>query len=400
MARMARTVRDRRSSKHASSPEESPPPPSPPSAGPPARRRRVSTQQTPASASGAASAPPEGDRPQSSHKKAFMDWSAIEEDQPFKINFYDKAPPKKRKRDETAPACLDAPFTAEFNAYYSISPAKWWEDAPKYKRFTIYDETFQVGEYVLVKTEEANLPEGKAETGLSPLADILKGRWVAHVLEVRAGDEQHVYLRVLWMYRPEDLPGGRKPWHGSYELIASNYMQVINAMSVDGRVPVKHWVENYDLDSDPNDPEADELFYRSTVDFLRPSASSYLPVHKHCKCDTPANPDNLLIRCENCQHWLHAECICRAATTLMAKELDAPISVSNSTNARNSGSGRGRRPSGRPSTAAALPHISISKSEPTEGGKSGYELTGRFTEDGPAVWKRDASCLFCEVPLE
>ena len=33
--------------------------------------------------------------------------------------------------------------------------------------------------------------------------------WVAKVLEIRALDSQHVYLRVFWLYWPSELPGGR-----------------------------------------------------------------------------------------------------------------------------------------------------------------------------------------------
>lgn len=69
---------------------------------------------------------------------------------------------------------------------------------------------------------------GKATT-TSTLADF----WVARILEIRAQDEHHVYARVYWMYKPDELPphtlngkkfaGGRQPYHGTNELIASNH---------------------------------------------------------------------------------------------------------------------------------------------------------------------------------
>ena len=40
------------------------------------------------------------------------------------------------------------------------------------------------------------------------------GQWKAKVLEVRALDSEHVYIRVAWLNRPEDLQGGRKAYHG------------------------------------------------------------------------------------------------------------------------------------------------------------------------------------------
>lgn len=57
--------------------------------------------------------------------------------------------------------------------------------------------------------------------------------WVAYILEIRASDPDHVYVRIYWMYRPDDLPRGtndgmrviqgRQSYHGMDELIASNH---------------------------------------------------------------------------------------------------------------------------------------------------------------------------------
>lgn len=82
-------------------------------------------------------------------------------------------------------------------------------------------ETFQVGDCILVKAGET--------TDDSALPDNLKERWVGKVLECKAFDEQAVYIRLVWFQRPEDLPGGRKFWHGTNELIASNDTQIIDA---------------------------------------------------------------------------------------------------------------------------------------------------------------------------
>lgn len=99
--------------------------------------------------------------------------------------------------------------------------------------------------------------------------DVLQDHWVAQVLEVRAPDEQHVFLRVNWLYRPEDLPApGRQPWHGAGELVPSNYMQVIDAMSVNGSVSVRRWDEE---DEEEEPPEG--LFYRQTYDVIKDQLS-------------------------------------------------------------------------------------------------------------------------------
>jgi hypothetical protein len=92
--------------------------------------------------------------------------------------------------------------------------------------------------------------------------------WVARILEIRAGSKRHVYLRVYWMYRPEDLPGGRQLHHGECELIASNHMDIIEVASVHEPVDVYHWNE------DANDetiawPAEEQLFWRQTFDVTK-----------------------------------------------------------------------------------------------------------------------------------
>lgn len=84
--------------------------------------------------------------------------------------------------------------------------------------------------------------------------------WVARVLEIRAIDSEHVYLRVFWFYWPEELPGGPRPYHGKNELVASNHMEIIDAMTVTGHAEVQHWREDEDEDN-PSD-----LYWRQTWD--------------------------------------------------------------------------------------------------------------------------------------
>lgn len=86
---------------------------------------------------------------------------------------------------------------------------------------------------------------------------------VAQIIEIKGKDAEHVYLRVLWLYTPDDLPaGGRKSYHGKHELIASNHMSIIDAsdMSVLGHVSVSHWEEDETEDPKPG------LFWRQTFD--------------------------------------------------------------------------------------------------------------------------------------
>lgn len=115
-------------------------------------------------------------------------------------------------------------------------------------------ENFALQEYIFVNHD--NIPHGID----IPHMDDTKF-WVARVLEIRAVDEAHVYLRVYWLYWPEELPGGRQPYHGAKELVASNHMEIIDAMTVSGRASVKHWME---LDDEEGLPD---LFWRQKFDF-------------------------------------------------------------------------------------------------------------------------------------
>jgi hypothetical protein len=115
-------------------------------------------------------------------------------------------------------------------------------------------ESFALQEYIFVNHD--NIPHGIDITNMDD-----HKFWVARVLEIRAIDEAHVYLRVYWLYWPEELPGGRALYHGKKELIASNHMEIIDAMTVSGRANVKHWLE---LDDEEDLPD---LFWRQKFDF-------------------------------------------------------------------------------------------------------------------------------------
>ena len=92
---------------------------------------------------------------------------------------------------------------------------------------------FEVGQIVAIKpdTEDPEPTKPKDWRKITHLGAILKNKWPAKVLEVRALNTKRVFLRVQYLYRPEDLesPLGREPHHGALELLPSNYMQIIEA---------------------------------------------------------------------------------------------------------------------------------------------------------------------------
>lgn len=110
-------------------------------------------------------------------------------------------------------------------------------------------ESIGPGEYILVSHTGSKPDEGD-DREVDYAAD-----WKAKVLEVRALDSEHVYVRVAWLNRPEDLEKGRKGYHGKNELIPTNQLDIIDAMSVNGRLPVYKWEEEDDESQMPDPQE-------------------------------------------------------------------------------------------------------------------------------------------------
>lgn len=174
-------------------------------------------------------------------------------DRPFEVS----TAPLSRKRKRTSTNALqvqDDLFEERLSVQYEVKPKGSWESLRRYKRFTVGGESIATGECILVKHDESEAE--KVET---------KKQWKAKVLEVRALDPEHVYVRVAWLNRPEDLAGGRKPHHGATELIPSNQMDIIDAMAINGAVGVQHWNEEEDED-EQSMPEEERYFWRQTYD--------------------------------------------------------------------------------------------------------------------------------------
>lgn len=135
------------------------------------------------------------------------------------------------------------------------------------------------GDFVLVKHDESD------DMATSSLTD-----WKAKVLEVRALDAEHVYIRVSWLNRPEDMMGGRQIFHGRSEIIPTNQMDVISALSVNGIFSLKHWDE-FEDGTQEIFFEEDEYFWRQTFDVVSKRLSVSL---KQLLCDQVGYSDKLL----------------------------------------------------------------------------------------------------------
>lgn len=170
----------------------------------------------------------------------------------------------------------------------------------RYAKAVIREETFSVGDYVFVNHSPDLAGAGAIDTDDdSDAAEITpatwRNYWVGQLLEVKAKDATHVWVRVFWMYWPEEIPEdalgrerggwggmadrvtggsggnfkegkgrGNKGFYGFGELVASNHMDIIDATTIAGRAEVEHWVEG---DEDKEVVFEDKLYWRQKFDY-------------------------------------------------------------------------------------------------------------------------------------
>ncbi|EME43984.1 hypothetical protein DOTSEDRAFT_53220 [Dothistroma septosporum NZE10] len=211
---------------------------------------------------------------------------------------------KKRKRDEDG-LLQDDLFDDRLTCLYAVQPLDKWESLRRYKKFTVGTESIATGQCVLIKQDDSE----------EAILD-LTAQWKAKVLEVRALDQEHVFIRVAWLNRPEDLENGRQDYHGANELIPTNRMDVIDAMSVNGSFEIVKWD---DSDNDTAVVNEEQYFWRQTLDFIDNRISK---LRLMCKDNTPQNPDEMIVQCshEGCRKWQHVKCMAEFALQDAANE--------------------------------------------------------------------------------
>jgi hypothetical protein len=151
-------------------------------------------------------------------------------------------------------------------ARYIVKPMEKWLSMPKYRKVyvsdlanvsrisltvnsTIGNQTLSCGDCIFVKPQDDSDRD-----------------WKAQVHEVRAADEHHVFLRCTWLENPEDLPKevrSTPSYHGSFELVPSNKMDIIDGLTVNGRLDVTYWEE---ADDEATMPAQGEYYWRQTYD--------------------------------------------------------------------------------------------------------------------------------------
>ncbi|TKX23461.1 putative chromatin binding protein [Elsinoe australis] len=269
---------------------------------------------------------------------------------------------------------------------FAVANKQKWEQLTKYRRCTVSEQTFGIGECVFVRSDEDEKVEGDEDGSLS--------QWKAQLHEVRALDENHVYLRVSWLYRPfRDLPGGPRSYHGKYELIPSTEMMIIDAKTINGALKVKYWDEYKDDDVH----DATEYFWRQSFDHLSSTLSSCRTI---CKCDQPQNPDQQIVQCSNCNDWQHARCL---EQEVLEKYLADNPGQSNG--AATNGAPKPKGKKGRQSKGAATPARTevdgVSAAIKTDGdGKSNVKVVITDTRETSATEEREPPCLLCGKTLD
>lgn len=136
--------------------------------------------------------------------------------------------------------------------------------------------------------------------------------WVGLISEFRAENQEKVYVKVFWLYWPEELPMGRQPYHGKRELVLSNHVDVIEAQTIASHAEISQWDEN----DDSNKTVLQERYWRQTLDLnkLGDPKRALSKLRQFCICGGYDNPNVDMYQCHTvgCGLWNHEECLTRA----------------------------------------------------------------------------------------
>ncbi|KAL8658798.1 MAG: hypothetical protein Q9226_000780 [Calogaya cf. arnoldii] len=189
------------------------------------------------------------------------------------------------------------------NTVVHIRPEAIWASLSKYNSFIIRNHKVAVHHYALVSRFQP-LPKQH-----SPLDIDTEVCCPARILEIRALDTKNVYIRLYWLYTPDQLLRGRQPHHGKHELVITNHMEIVDAARVIEPLTVINLKEMEDWQG-----PFTGMYWRQTYHVLSKELS---PPKTHCICNRPVCPDDILVRCNNsqCALLLHAKCIEDATLT-------------------------------------------------------------------------------------
>ncbi len=134
--------------------------------------------------------------------------------------------------------------------------------------------------------------------------------WVGLVSEFRAANQEKVWVKLFWLYWPEELPMGRQPYHGKRELVLSNHVDIIEAQSIACHADLSHWDEN----DDSNKLVLSERYWRQTYDLTRMATApqhALSKLRKFCVCGRYDTPEMDMYQCHKigCGMWNHQPCL-------------------------------------------------------------------------------------------
>ncbi|KAL8938301.1 MAG: hypothetical protein Q9216_003963 [Gyalolechia sp. 2 TL-2023] len=265
-----------------------------------------------------------------------------------------------------------------------IRPQSLWESLSKYRNLTVRGEQYSVHQYALISRNR--------EPGVPHLHHLSETDCVGRIIEIRAADPQNVYARVFWVLRPEDVPGGRQPYHGEDELISSNLMEIVDALTFKKPVRVVHWMQD---DGTPRRAPEEGFYWRQKWDWI---AEKLVPFPTHCVCDKPVSLHELTIQCTNphCLILLHGACLVehelRKLLTLLGL-YDPRQSRDVSTSRADPTPTTGRQISISAADNGRHYRVDIGESERLDHiGRTRFMFTDLRD---PRVWETDIKCLKC-----
>eukprot|EP00887_Chlorella_sp_A99_P005970 scaffold27.g5970.t1 len=119
--------------------------------------------------------------------------------------------------------------------------------------------------------------------------------YIGRILEIKEpaapGDDHEI--RVCWFYRPEEVLGGRKVFHGQLELYHSDHEDTVAAETIQCHCQVLDLEKFMELEAEEEGPT---FFARFSY---YPAKRAFKPdrVPVYCKCEMPFNPDVPMVCC-------------------------------------------------------------------------------------------------------
>lgn len=149
--------------------------------------------------------------------------------------------------------------------------------------------------------------------------------WIARIHEIRVSSDGNTLLLINWFYWPDELPQGRLPDHGASEVIDSDHYDIIDARTVGSSLKIQMWNENDD------EAVLEGMFCRQFYK-TEEGQGRLSSLRKYCDCQGYYNPDKVMVQCEGCKTWLHAECLeskalrlCRGSSAKWDEEEQAVV---------------------------------------------------------------------------